>query len=141
MEKRGRSERRVAPAVAAAVLAALLAGCGGSASQSTSGPSSSASPDPGKTVGPQIKGSGAFVGYTLLAPKHYTTTYLIDVSGQVVHTWKSAYVPGQSAYLLPNGNLLRAARPPGRTTGDTTGTRSSRSAGTPPATPASRDAT
>ena len=29
--------------------------------------------------------------------------------GRVVHQWKSAYEPGQSAYLLPNGHLVRAA--------------------------------
>lgn len=47
-------------------------------------------------------------GYTLLAPSNTTMTYLIDMDGRVVHTWKSAYKPGHSAYLLPNGNLLRA---------------------------------
>ena len=34
-------------------------------------------------------------------------TYLIDRCGKQVHSWKSAYKPGQSVYLLPNGNLLR----------------------------------
>jgi len=48
-------------------------------------------------------------GYTLMAPKHYTRTYLIDNYGQVVNTWDSKYEPGQSAHLLPNGHLLRAA--------------------------------
>ncbi|MCP5115249.1 MAG: arylsulfotransferase, partial [bacterium] len=50
----------------------------------------------------------ASTGYTLLAPKHYKRTYLIDNYGQVINTWSSNYEPGQSAYLLPNGNLLRA---------------------------------
>ena len=53
----------------------------------------------------------AFEGYTLIAPKHYTKTYLIRNDGQVVNQWDSKYVPGQSAYLLPNGHLLRAACP------------------------------
>ncbi len=48
----------------------------------------------------------AFVGYTLFAPKHNTTTYLIDNQGRVVNSWESEYEPGQSVYLLPNGNLL-----------------------------------
>lgn len=48
-------------------------------------------------------------GYTLMAPKHYTRTYLIDNYGQVVNTWDSKFEPGQSAHLLPNGRLLRAA--------------------------------
>jgi len=53
----------------------------------------------------------AFEGYTLIAPKHYTKTYLIRNDGQVVNQWDSKYVPGQSAYLLSNGHLLRAADP------------------------------
>jgi hypothetical protein len=45
-------------------------------------------------------------GYTLFAPKHYTSIYLLGNDGQVVNEWKSQYEPGQSVYLLPNGNLL-----------------------------------
>jgi len=48
----------------------------------------------------------AFPGYTLFAPKHFTKTYLIDNNGMVVNEWESEYEPGQSVYLLPNGNLL-----------------------------------
>mgnify|MGYP006271439395 CR=1 FL=1 len=61
----------------------------------------------------------SFVGYTLLAPKHNTVTYLIDNEGRAVHTWTSTYEPGQSAYLLPNGHLVRAGmvRVPGGTGG------------------------
>jgi hypothetical protein len=51
----------------------------------------------------------AFEGYTLIAPKHYTKTYLIRNDGQVVNQWDSKYEPGQTAYLLPNGHLLRTA--------------------------------
>ena len=51
----------------------------------------------------------SFQGYTLMAPKQYGVTYLINNAGQVVHTWTSKYPPGQSAYLLPNGDLIRAA--------------------------------
>ena len=44
-----------------------------------------------------------------------TTTYLIDNTGQVVHSWTgSKYEPGQSVYLLPNGHLLRACMTKGR---------------------------
>jgi uncharacterized protein (TIGR03437 family) len=58
-------------------------------------------------------------GYTLLAPKHNGRTYLIDNNGQYVHTWDSKYEPGQSAYLLPNGHLMRAGMVlvPGGSTG------------------------
>jgi len=51
---------------------------------------------------------GSFPGYTLFAPKHNTMTYLIDNNGYLVHQWiKSTYEPGQTVYLLENGNLLR----------------------------------
>ena len=53
-----------------------------------------------------------FNGYTLFAPTYKcTTTYLMDMNGDVVHTWQSKYPPGLYAILLPNGNLLRAAAP------------------------------
>lgn len=51
-------------------------------------------------------------GYTLLPPKHNGRTYLIDNEGQVYNTWDSKYEPGQSAVLLPNGHMLRAAMLP-----------------------------
>ena len=51
-------------------------------------------------------------GYTLLPPKHNGRTYLIDNYGQVINTWDSKYEPGQSAYLLTNGHMLRAAMLP-----------------------------
>ena len=61
-----------------------------------------------KTVGLIKNDPRAWKGYTLFAPKHYTATYLIDNAGRRVHSWtKSKYEPGQSVYLLPNGNLLR----------------------------------
>ena len=64
---------------------------------------------PGQTVGLFINSPKAYVGYTLLAPKQSDNTYLINNLGQVVHSWTaSKYPPGQSAYLLPNGNLIRA---------------------------------
>jgi hypothetical protein len=52
----------------------------------------------------------AFQGYTLLFPMNATTTYLIDMQGKVVRTWASDCCPGQSAYLLENGHLLRPGR-------------------------------
>jgi hypothetical protein len=47
--------------------------------------------------------------YILLAPIRSTTTYLIDLDGQVVHEWQSRTTPALSVYLLPNGNLLRTS--------------------------------
>jgi formylglycine-generating enzyme required for sulfatase activity len=75
-------------------------------STTTTNPTTSIS---NRTVGLFLNDSRAWPGYTLLAPKQYTTTYLIDNQGRVVHTWTSKYPPGQSAYLLPNGDLIRAA--------------------------------
>lgn len=48
----------------------------------------------------------AFPGYTLFAPKHFTKIYLMANDGQIVNEWESEYEPGQSVYLLPNGNML-----------------------------------
>ena len=66
------------------------------------------SPKAGQTVGFFSGDPQAWAGYTLMAPKHNTVTYLLDMQGRSVHSWKSAYEPGQSAYLLPNGHLVRA---------------------------------
>jgi len=77
------------------------------------------SPNPGQTVGLFLNTPRAFKGYTLLAPKHNTITYLMDNLGRIVHSWKSNYEPGQSAHLLPDGHLLRAGmvKGPGGTGG------------------------
>ena len=61
-----------------------------------------------QTVGLFLNTAGAWPGYTLMAPMHHTNTYLLNNAGQVVHRWTSAYEPGRSAYLQPNGHLFRA---------------------------------
>jgi len=66
-------------------------------------------------VGLILNTAKSFNGYTLFAPKHNTSTYLIDNNGQVVHSWTgSKYEPGQSVYLLENGHLLRACMTKGK---------------------------
>ncbi len=65
---------------------------------------------PAHTVGLLRCTPKASPGYTLLVPTFYTDAYLLDLRGQVVHTWHSRYASGQMAYLLPDGRLLRAAR-------------------------------
>ncbi|MCP4713089.1 MAG: hypothetical protein GY869_31045 [Planctomycetes bacterium] len=69
------------------------------------------SDSPGLNATPEsVESAGeAFDGYTLFAPISSTTTYLVDMDGNLVHSWESEYPPGQSAYLLKNGNLLRTA--------------------------------
>lgn len=46
-------------------------------------------------------------GYVLFAPITYTTTYLINKCGRLMHSWNSSYKPSQSVYILPDGTLLR----------------------------------
>ncbi len=61
-----------------------------------------------QTVGLFLNTTSAQEGYTLFAPMRSSETYLIDNDGLVVHSWKSKYPPAMTAYLLENGNLLRA---------------------------------
>lgn len=58
------------------------------------------------TVGLKLCSPGAFDGYTLFAPLSATTVYLLDMLGQVVHSWETEYTPGNSVYLLEDGTLL-----------------------------------
>ena len=59
--------------------------------------------------------SQAFKGYTLFAPKQNTMTYLINNDGHICHEWTaSKYAPGQSVYLLENGDLLRTCEVMGK---------------------------
>jgi len=56
--------------------------------------------------------AAALPGYTLFSPLLSSTTYLVDMEGQVVHTWPSRYPAGNGVYLLDNGGLLRGCRLP-----------------------------
>ena len=49
-----------------------------------------------------------FDGYTLFSPLMSTTTYLINMDGDIVHTWQSEYSSAFSTYFLDNGDILRA---------------------------------
>jgi len=49
----------------------------------------------------------AMPGYTLFAPMFGDgTVYLIDMRGEVAHTWRMPYRPGLYGHLLDNGHLL-----------------------------------
>jgi hypothetical protein len=50
----------------------------------------------------------AFPGFTLFAPSANTnkTIYLIDLQGNVVHTWDMPYPPGLYGYLTDRGTLF-----------------------------------
>jgi len=62
-----------------------------------------------RTVGLFLNNSASFNGYTLFAPLAYSNTYIIDNEGRLIHSWEGTYHPGMCAYLIENGNLLRAA--------------------------------
>lgn len=64
------------------------------------------------TLGTLTYRSTADTGYLLLAPSISTDTWLIDNCGRVVHQWDGTGTPALSAYLLPDGSLLRAVRIP-----------------------------
>ncbi len=66
-----------------------------------------------QTVGWFHGQQSSFGGYSFFAPGRSSTTYLVDEIGRVVHSWPSAFNPGNAAYLLEGGEILRAARIPG----------------------------
>jgi len=54
----------------------------------------------------------AFPGFTLFAP-HFvqnSKVYLVDLKGEVVHTWNMPYPPGLSGYLTERGTLFYNGR-------------------------------
>jgi hypothetical protein len=63
-------------------------------------------------LGLHVNDPKAFQGYTLFAPMRSGETYLIDMQGHVVRTWKSDCHPALSAMLLDNGHLLRPGELP-----------------------------
>src|SRR5262245_65506291 len=55
-----------------------------------------------------------YPGFTLFAPcfEQNRTVYLIDLQGEVVHTWQMPYAPGLSGYLTERGTLGYNGRTP-----------------------------
>ena len=49
-------------------------------------------------------------GYTLLYPSNSKKTFLINNNGKIINQWTSDYTPGQTAYLMDNGNLVRSCK-------------------------------
>jgi hypothetical protein len=109
------ADRRVRPALALfrALLALVVALYAGKAALGQNAKSDKDAPKRSRsTLGLLVNDPKACPGYTLLAPSNSTSTYLIDMEGRVIRTWKSDCKPGLSAYLLENGNLLRTGQIP-----------------------------
>ncbi|MEZ4870169.1 MAG: aryl-sulfate sulfotransferase [Caldilineaceae bacterium] len=68
-------------------------------------------PREGRPEGLVLATAAASPGYTLVAPMDKTVTYLINNQGETVHSWQSDYTPGNAAYLLEDGSLMRTALP------------------------------
>lgn len=63
------------------------------------------------TVGLIEKSTGSLdYGYVLFPPLNSLSTYLIDKCGNQQKVWTSKYKPGQSAYILNDGTLLRPGK-------------------------------
>ena len=60
------------------------------------------------TIGTIQISSDVYEGYTLFTISN--KTYLINNCGEVINQWSSTFPPGNSVYLLENGNILRAGR-------------------------------
>ena len=67
-----------------------------------------------KNANPHISSGrwDAYKGYTLLSPVEGRRVDLIDMKGVPVQTWEIPFALGSHAELLPNGNLLCAAKAP-----------------------------
>ncbi len=60
----------------------------------------------GQTAPTPQEHAGAYVGYTLIAPMNSRAVTLIDMEGQVVHTWQTSYVPGAAVVQWKYADLL-----------------------------------
>jgi hypothetical protein len=63
--------------------------------------------NPPVKLGLQINSPKALQGYTLISPFVSPNTYLLDMQGRIVRTWKSDCSVALSAFLLENGHLIR----------------------------------
>lgn len=59
------------------------------------------------TVGVLRNDPGTAPGYVLFAPSSSQYSWLIDNFGREINSWSSDYIPGNSAYLLQDGSLIR----------------------------------
>jgi hypothetical protein len=57
-----------------------------------------------------IQGTEIIDGQILFAPMDSGTTYLIDNTGAINHTWSSSYFPGEAVRWLGDGTILRTIK-------------------------------
>ncbi len=71
---------------------------------------SPAEADASRPRGVVVHEDEAFDGYTIVAPLNANAIHLVDMAGEIVHTWPTDSAPGAWCYLLDDGTLLRAGR-------------------------------
>lgn len=54
--------------------------------------------------------AGPNTQYIFFAPSNSNMSYLVDMNGTLIHTWPGSYLPGEAAYLLPDGSILRSEK-------------------------------
>lgn len=106
----GRRHFGSACCIRALLLAGVLAVCAAAQESAPPAPVARNPEAPDMKRGLILNTSAAWTGYTLFAPLNATTTHLVDMQGQLVHSWPSRHEPGQAVYLLEDGSVLRAAR-------------------------------
>ncbi len=60
--------------------------------------------------GLRVRTEAAFAGHTLVAPLVSTRVHLVDLAGDVAHTWETGLAPGGWCRLLDDGSLLHVGR-------------------------------
>ncbi len=55
----------------------------------------------------------SFDGYNLIYPHNQPNVFLLNNCGEIVHVWEDStdFRPGNTAYILDNGNLVKTKRP------------------------------
>ena len=76
-------------------------------------PPAPSAPDDDEPRGLRLREPGAFEGWTLFGPLNSRKVHLVDLDGQLVHTWETSHRPGGQLLMLDNGHLLRAAHKEG----------------------------
>jgi len=65
-----------------------------------------------RTVGLMLNDSGTYEGYTLITPILHPSVYLVNLEGDIVHSWTVSSRFGSTNQLLDDGALLRVSASP-----------------------------